>query len=514
MNETSSIGTHQSELRIYNFEPTSIMPADCGDQNAIIVIRQLFAGLFEFDPVTGAPVNLIAESMTTQDNRVWQVVLKRGFTFANAEPVTADSFIDAWNYAAYGPNHQVNGAFFERIEGFERVRTPDGAEPPAKVLSGLRKIDDYSFEITLSAPYSGLPAMLGYSAFFPMAQECLADMDGYRHRPIGNGAYRLDHWDHKAEIVLTRRADWGGPIATVDRLVYRMYPSLEAGYAGFEAGECDLMENIPSAVYSRARSRYAGNIFEQISNSFSYLGIPLYLPEFQNKYVRQALSLAIDRQRIIDELYDGQYVPAHGVISPNFPGHRTDAGRYCRYDPESARRLLEQGGGWAGGVLQLHSNVGGAHEAWLVLVAEHLRANLGIESKLRVELPFSDYFEQAKNRGYLGMFRRAWAPDYAWPESYLRPIFGVGGTANQQFYESQEFEALLSAADRAPTIGAGVSLYQQGEDRALEDMPIIPLWFQKTSIVYSNAIRTYRRNIINGTDYARLELRQTAVAAR
>ena len=114
--------TTSTELRIYNYEPTGITPAEAADQNAVIVVRHLFAGLVEFDKDSGAPRNLIAHSITSPDNRVWTVVIRPGFTFCNGEPVTARSFTDAWNYAAYGPNAQVNNGFFERVEGYPQMQ--------------------------------------------------------------------------------------------------------------------------------------------------------------------------------------------------------------------------------------------------------------------------------------------------------------------------------------------------------------------------------------------------------
>lgn len=495
-----------TELRIYNFEPTALTPGDGTDQNAIIVIRLLFAGLVEFHRETGAPVNLIAQSITSADNKLWRVAIKPGFTFANGEPVISDSFIDAWNYAAYGPNNQGNNVFFERIAGYPDLQAVGTAPPRTTSLAGLRRLDDLHFEVTLTAPYSGFPAMVGYSAFFPMAKEDLKNIEKYRERPIGNGPYQLNAWEHRVKISLSRHDSWGGERAKTDLLTFRLYPTLEAGYAGFVAGECDLIENLPAAKYSEARSMFADNIYEQASNSFSYLGVPLYHQVFEHKLLRQALSLAIDRQAIIDTVFDSQYLPAESMISPNFLGYREGIGKHCQFDPERARRLLAEAGGWNGGTLRLHSNVGGGHEAWLACVAQDWKQHLGIHCELVVELPFADYFAQAKNKGYLGVFRRAWAPDYPWAESYLRPIFGRDGSANQQFYDNPDFDHLVVKGDNASSQAEGVKFYQQAEDIVLEDLPIIPLWFQKTSILYGKNVTTYVRNIINGSDYARIEV--------
>jgi ABC-type oligopeptide transport system substrate-binding subunit len=495
-----------SELRIYNYEPAGITPAEAADQNAVIVARQLFAGLVEFDGDTGAPVNLIAESIASPDNRVWTVAVRPGFGFSDGSPVTADSFLDAWNHAAYGPNAQTNRGFFDRIEGFEQLQAQDGGWPQRETLSGLRKIDELTFEVTLREPYSGFPAMVGYSAFFPVARALLQDPEAYREHPVGNGPYLLESWEHKARISLVRNECWGGPRPHCDRLTFTLYDTLEAGYAGFVTGEHDLMDNIPSANYSEARAKYPDNVFEQASNSFSYLGVPLYRPEFQDRRVRQALSLAIDRQSVIDSVYDGQYLAADSVISPNFLGYRKGAGRYCVFDPERARQLLAEAGGWNGGALSLHSNIGGGHEPWLTRIGEQLAEHLGIDWKLVVDRPFAEYFAQAKAAGYAGLFRRAWAPDYAWADSYLHPIFGRDGSANQQFYDNPVFDELVHRGDNAASRAEGVRYYQAAEDLVLEELPIIPLWFQKTSVLYSHHVSHYARNILNGSEYPKIEL--------
>jgi ABC-type oligopeptide transport system substrate-binding subunit len=209
---------------------------------------------------------------------------------------------------------------------------------------------------------------------------------------------------------------------------------------------------------------------------------------------------------VIDAIYEGQYLAADSMISPNFLGYRRGAGQFCVFDPQRARELLAEAGGWTGGTLALHANIGGGHEPWLAMVREQLQRNLGIDCELMVDRPFAEYFAQAKERRYTGLFRRAWAPDYAWADSYLHPIFGRTGSANQQAYDNPAFDELVDRGNNAPTKDDGVRYYQAAEDIVLDDMPIIPLWFQKTSVLYSRNVRSYVRNIIAGSEYPKIEL--------
>src|SRR5690606_949157 len=102
-------------LRIYSSEPASLLPSNASDQPSILVIRQLYSGLVDYD-TEGAPVLDLAESIESEDNQLWTIKLKEGYTFHNGEPVNADAFIRAWNYTADGDNAQENAYFMERSE--------------------------------------------------------------------------------------------------------------------------------------------------------------------------------------------------------------------------------------------------------------------------------------------------------------------------------------------------------------------------------------------------------------
>ncbi|WP_245603599.1 ABC transporter substrate-binding protein, partial [Salinispora cortesiana] len=140
-------GNNQSggTLRVYVAEPKYLLPSAADDEPAIYVIRQLYRGLVKYKAETGEPENDLAESITSDDQKLWTIKLKDGYTFENGEPVNADSFIRSWNYAAYAPNAQGNGYFMNRIAGIDEVlpKDPDGegpAEAPApsaETMSGL-----------------------------------------------------------------------------------------------------------------------------------------------------------------------------------------------------------------------------------------------------------------------------------------------------------------------------------------------------------------------------------------
>jgi ABC-type transport system substrate-binding protein len=493
-------------LRIYSSEPAFLVPTAANDQPSILVLRQLYSGLVDYN-LEGEPVNDLAESIETDDNQTWTITVKEGYEFTNGEPVDADAFIRAWNYEADADNAQGNAYFLNRIAGIDEAQDPDVA---ADELTGVTKIDDYTFEVELKEPFVGFPAILGYSGFFPVAEECLADFDTCNETPIGNGPYMIEgSWEHEIGITLVRNEDYPDEgKSNADVLDYKIYADIEAAYADFQAGELDVMYTIPTTRFVEAEESQGERIYTQPSNSFTYLGMPYYLDAFDNVDVRHALSMAIDRQEIIDAVFDGAFTPADSVVSPLFDGYREGVCEYCAFDPEAAADLLEQAGGWQGGTLVLEANAGSGHEIWLEALGNQLRDNLGIEYELQVNLDFPEYLERNGTFAHEGAYRLGWGPDYPVLETYLTPLYGTGASSNGTEYSSETFDDLVVQGDSADTLEDAIGFYQQAEDVIVEDMPVVPLWFGRTTAVWSENVSDFVWNPINDPEYGQMVVSQ------
>ncbi len=498
--------TGGGELRIYASEPAFLLPPSADDEPSIYVIRQLYRGLVTYNAETGKDELDLAESIESEDGVTWTIKIQEGHTFTNGEPVNADSFIRAWNYAAYGPNAQNNAYFMSKIAGIDEV---SGEEPEAEELSGLTKVDDYTFEVELTEAFAAFPATVGYSGFFPIAEECLNDMDACNEVPIGNGPYKIDGaWEHDEQIVLVKNDDWNGTPGQADKLIYTIYADVDAGYAAFQAGDLDVMYTIPPSEFKNAQAEFGERLYTRPSNSFTYMGIPMYNPNFEDVRIRQALSMAIDRQAIIDAVFDGRFFVAQGVVSPNFDGYRPGVCEFCEFDPEAAAALLEEAGGWQGGPIELWANAGAGHDAWVQAVGDQLKENLGIDYTLRISLEFPEYLETAGNQGFTGPFRLGWGPDYPVLETYLGPLYGTGGSSNNSGYSNPDFDDLVAEGNAASSTEDAIGFYQQAEDIIVEELPILPMWFGQTAAVYAETVDNFVWNPISGAAYAEITLVQ------
>ena len=193
--------------------------------------------------------------------------------------------------------------------------------PQSQELTGLRKVDDLTFTVQLNSAFIGFPATVGYSGFFPVAQACLDDLKACAETPIGNGPYKIEGtWQHDVSITLVRNDDYhGADPGKAQKLIFKIFANSGAGYDAFVAGELDVMGSVPNAKTTDAAATYGERYYEKPSNFITYLGFPIYNDAFKDKRIRQALSLAIDRQAINQAIYNGTVTPATSLHQSELP---------------------------------------------------------------------------------------------------------------------------------------------------------------------------------------------------
>jgi ABC-type oligopeptide transport system substrate-binding subunit len=330
-------------------------------------------------------------------------------------------------------------------------------------------------------------------AFAPMAEECEADIKACNEQPIGNGAYQFaEKWQHNQSITLQKYADYSDEESAglADEIQYKIYGDLKTAYRDFQAGNLDIVESVDPSQRLQAEGQYPDQILKAESGSYAYFGFPLYEKAFQDIRIRQALSLALDREAIIDRVLNGDYEPATDVIPGFVPGSRDDACEYCEYDPERAKQLFEEAGGIPGNKISIWFNNDGGHEQWVQAMAQGWQQDLGLDFEFKSQ-PFTPYLGALDTRSKVdGPYRLGWLPDYPSPENYLDPIYGAGSSnyGDWKGPEHEEFLKLIEEGNAAPTSEEGIPSYQAAADVVLDNMVVIPLWFGKTFILSSDNV--------------------------
>jgi peptide/nickel transport system substrate-binding protein/oligopeptide transport system substrate-binding protein len=495
-------------------EVPTLVPSYCGDSECYRIVKNVYDGLVYYDNETGEPVNLVAESITTEDNQTWTITIKDGLTFHNGEPVNAESFIRSWNHTAYGPNVADLNYFFGRFQGYAEMNPAEGAEPTAETLSGLTAVDDLTIQVTLVDQFSGFATMLGYAAFLPMAEECVADIDTCTWKPIGNGPFMLEEtYDQESGAAMVRWEDYAGDMpAKIDTVVWHPYLGESDCWNDFKTGDIDVCSP-RAADFETAMNdpELTERLISQPGTQFTGLGFPLWLPEWQDVNIRRAFSAAIDREAVLTVIGEGRGIPADSFVPETILGGGTGVCEYCEYDPDLANQLLEEAGGWPEGeVFQLWYNESADNQTVYRAVGDSIKDTLGIEYEL-VPLDWPEFLTARDEHTVEGAFRYAWGPDYNLNENFLTPVYGGGAPTNVFGYESAAFDAAILAADRAATLDEAQGLYGEAEAVIAEDMPVAPIMFSVDNVFYSEDVENVVVNPIYVAPGGDCELREITV---
>jgi oligopeptide transport system substrate-binding protein len=478
----------------YIGEPENpLVPGNTTESEGSKVITALWTGLVTFSQEGEVEYNGVAESIESDDNQNWTVTLKDGWTFHDGTPVDAASFVDAWNYTANPQNAQDGASYLSRIEGYEALQAGTATEMP-----GLQVVDDTTFTVALTTPFALFPAVVGYQTFYPLPDVFFEDPAAFGTNPVGNGPFQADSEYVAGEgMTLTRFEDYAGDdVAQADGMEFIVYADQGTAYTDAEDGNVDIVDVIPPDDIDQAESVFGDNFIRTEVSQITYLGFPTYDARFSDPRVRQAISMAIDREAISQAIFSGTRTPADSFIAPVVEGYREGACEYCTFDAEQANELLDEAGFDRSQPVELWFNAGAGHDAWMEAVGNQLRQNLDVDFQLRGDLDFAQYLPLAEERGFTGPFRYGWSFDYPAAESYLTPLFAAASQppagSNLSFYSNPAVEELIAQGDQAASEEEAIEAYQQAEDLLVQDMPMAPMFFTEIQTVHTDNVDNVR----------------------
>ena len=339
--EETPSGDPSAIISVNNTEPQNpLIPTNTNEVGGGLVLQSIFAGLVYYD-AEGAVHNDLAESIETEDAQTYTIKIKADQTFANGDPVDAESFVKAWNYGAALDNKQLSSYFFESIEGFSY-------EENVAELSGLEVVDDLTFTVKLKQPESDFPLRLGYTAFFPLPASAWDDLEAFGENPVGNGPYVFAEegaWKHNESIDLVKNEDYTGPREAMNGGVdMKLYASTEAAYADLQGGELDIIQEIPDTALETFETDFPDRTVNQPAAANATITIPERLEHFsgeEGQLRRAAISHAINREEITDIVFSGTRTPMKDFTSPVIDGYSEDipGSEVLDFDADKAKEL-------------------------------------------------------------------------------------------------------------------------------------------------------------------------------
>ncbi len=465
-----------------------LLPSNTNEVGGGRIIQNVYAGLCYYE-ADGSVQNDLAESIETTDAQNYTIRIRSGQTWSDGTPVTAQDFVDAWNYTALLTNDQLQAYFFSPIQGYDEVQ----ADPPtAETMSGLAVVDETTFTVALSEPEGDFPLRLGYSAYYPLPPSAYDDMAAFGENPVGNGPYKLAQegaWQHNVRIDLVPNDTYDGPRAAQNSgLAFVFYESQDAAYADLNSGNLDILDQMPDSALTVFESDLGDRAVNQPAAIFQAFTIPQYMPGMTGEagqLRRRAISLAIDRETICEQLFSGTRTPAREYTSPVINGYSDaiEGNEVLDYDPDQAAQLWQQAEAIEPytGSFDIAYNADGPHQGWVDAVTAGLRQTLGIQSEGRPYATFAQLRSEVNARSIQTAFRSGWQADYPSLYNFLGPNYGTGGSSNDGDYSNPEFDALLVQGGSTTDVDEAAATWNQAQTILFQDLPAIALWYQNVS---------------------------------
>lgn len=501
----SAVPTPPGMFSYYLGEPQRpLVPGNTTETEGSKIVNAVWTPLVTFDVQSRAVTyDGAAESVTSTDNTHWIIKLKPGWTFHDGTPVTAESYVRAWNYTALSTNAQGASYFFSNIAGYKALQADEGGKPAATTMSGLSAPNPDTIDVTLAEPFAIFPVTLGYSAFNPLPEVFYKDPAAFGKKPIGQGPFKSEtEWVPGHGMTLTRYDDYKGKSKAKSKgVVMKMYTELSTGYTDVLAGNLDILKNLPPDAYASAKDVFKDRYMEQAAPDITSLGFPLYDPRYSDVRVRRALSMAIDRKAIVDAIFLGTRVAADSFAPPTVVGYRANAcGKWCEYNPEEAKKLLAEANFDTSQPVEIWFNAGAGHDGWMTAVANMFR-KIGLTYKLRGNLQFNEFLSKRDAKEMTGPFRLAWVMDYPSIENFLATQYATAALApagsNTTFYSNPKFDQALAEGNRAHDIDDANKAYQHAEDILVADLPGTPIFYGMDQTVWSKRVSGVHYDIRN-----------------
>ncbi|KKC02490.1 ABC transporter substrate-binding protein [Mycobacterium nebraskense] len=498
--------------------PNPLIPTGTNDSLGGRILDRLFAGLVSYD-AAGKPSPEVAQSVETTDNINYRIILKPGWKFTDGSPVTAHSFVDAWNYGALSTNAQLQQSFFSPIVGYDEVAGLTGDGKPARtIMSGLQVVNDLEFDVRLKAPTVDFTLRLGHNAFYPLPDMAFRDMAAFGRHPVGNGPYELADgpdgpaWEHNVKIDLKPNPDYHGNRKLHNKgLRFEFYANLDTAYADLLSGNLDVLDTIPSSALTIYQRDLGGNAASGPVAVSQSLDTPLRLPHFggeEGRLRRLALSAAVNRPQICQQIFNGTRSPARDFTASSLPGfdRNIPGNDALDFNPERARQLWAQANTispWSGRY-SIAYNADSGHQEWVDAVANSIKNVLGIDAVGAPHPTFAGFRTQITNRTIDTAFRAGWIGDYPSMIEFLAPLYATGAGSNDVGYSSREFDAGLAAAEAAPNLRQADVLVNVAQRILLRDMPAVPLWYYIAVVGWSSQVSRVKLTWNGLPDYENL----------
>lgn len=469
-------------------EPASLDPALAKGTHESWILQHAFTGLMSYDE-NGDLAPAMAESYDESDDGLtYTFHIREDAKWSNGDPVKASDFEYAWKRVV-DPKLASDYAYqiSNYVVGAEEYLNGDGSADDI----GIKSIDDKTLEVKLKKPS---PYFLGLTAFYtlyPVNQNVVEANADWAKDPtntefVSNGPFKITGWDHNQKITLRKNPDWyRADEVKLDGIDLDIIEEQNTQYTKYEGGEYDFIINPPTAVVDKLIKEDNPELIIGGDVATYYYQFNNKEKPFNNAKVRNALSMAIDRKAIVENITKGGQIPAEGLVpfgflDPDGKEFRDRNGNLIKEDKEKAKDLLEEGLTEEGMKLEdlngtvILFNTNEAHRNIAQAVQQMWKQAFGVDFQLE-NAEFKVVIDRRKNGDYK-ISRAGWVGDYLDPNTMLDIMMTDNGN-NDVFYSNKDFDKLMAEAGDSADNEFRFKKMAEAEKILIDDMPIIPIYF-------------------------------------
>lgn len=432
--------------------------------------KMVYSALVSFDP----ELNLLPElaaSWEVAGGTVYTFTLRANARFHNGRPVTAQDVVYSWERAA-DPDTASDTVltYLGDIVGVKEMNAGN-----ADHIAGLTAVDDHTLRVTIDAPKPYFLLKLTYPTAFVVDRDNVESGDDWYTRPNGTGPYRLTRWEPMNLRLYERNDDYYLDPPAIRYVIVKVYQGVAIRL--YESGEIDVAAvgsyNVPRVL--DPNDPLHPDVRSAVNLCTGYITLDTAQAPFDDLKVRQAFTMAFDRQQYIDVVYHGIGLPAVGVFPPGLPGYNGDL-QGLPYDPERARQLLAESsyGGPQGlpPIVFTNGGYGSDVSADVAALVQMWQQTLGVTITVE-NLEPDRYLDEVYAGRHGQIFTSGWCADYPDPENLADILFHSGSQQNRGNYSNPQVDALLEQARVEQDVGTRIRLYQQVEQIIVDDAPVI-----------------------------------------
>lgn len=512
-------GNHERVLHLNNgSEPQNLDPHVVIGVPEHHVIMALLEGLVSEDPRGIQPRPGMAERWDlSPDLTVYTFHLRRNARWSNGDPLTAQDFVRSYR-RALAPTLASEYAYMLYVmkgaEDFNTGKITDFDQV------GVKAVDELTLQITLNAPTPYFLSLLLHYSWFPLHIPTIE-----RHGPlyergnrwtkpgsfVGNGPFTLEEWKVNHVIVARKNSNyWDAANVKLDKIVFYCIESSDTDERAFRSGQLHKTYVLPETKIDTYRAKYPDRL--QID---PFMGIYFYVintlkPPMNDKRVRRALAMSIDREAIVKNVTRGGQLPAYHFTPPGLEavvGYRARA-RFP-FDIKAANKLLAEAGypnGKGLPPIEILFNTLETHRSVAEAIQDMWKSNLGIDVRL-LNQEWKVYLDSKKTGNY-HVARYGWIGDYPDPNSFL-DLWVTGGGNNDARWSNADYDRLIREAGRTADLQKRLELFQQAEAILMDELPIIPVYFYTRVYALHPSVQGWYPTILDNHPYQHLWLDPT-----